>query len=161
MILNTPIERNLLLSFIQNIPLAKEYFAKTTLTARQELSMNNVLEALKHLHCAYQIAELLLEIDEDQARSERRYASAITDLAYIFRLLDHHRSLMQLQKKAQNKVRQYCFYYLENDLLRGINFVFECSNQTAQEWLIRFQRLSQHAPDLRSVPNNLSGMSVA
>ncbi|NRA41638.1 MAG: hypothetical protein HRU21_04935 [Pseudomonadales bacterium] len=118
---------------------AKRRCATLVFEARRMIAAEDMLSAAHQLLKACQIADLLLELDADQARCEIRFVNAITELAMLYRVLQRHRSLMKLIKLARISVRRYAIYYSENDLMRGISATCDYSEDTVNKWSARFQ----------------------
>ena len=135
------IEKKQLLELIKQPNKCKQMCACLIFSARKAIAENQVLSGLHELEKAYHLAELLLELDANQAHAEIRYANIITELGYLYRLLNRHKSLNSLIKMAQLKVRQHCYIHNENHLLMGISYTLRCHDKAIDYWLYKLQSL--------------------
>ncbi len=124
--------------------LAKKRWAENILCARVALAQDDLLNALSKLTEAKEISELLLELEPCSARAEERYTRNCIELGYVYRLLEHHRSLQKLYRHFQFILRKSSLYYSESDLLAGVEHVIDCDDYEIKNWLSRKQPYKGH-----------------
>lgn len=145
--LTKSIDKDLRHACIKDAFFAKQHYAKLNFDARRLIGSNDVINGVKAIHQAYQIADLLLDIDSDHERAERRFAKTTAELAYTFRLLGHYKSLMQLINKVELRAKQHARFHSAQQMTQELMFVADCHDECVDEWHQRMKnnmQASQH-----------------
>jgi hypothetical protein len=136
----TSIELKCRFALIDDYLTARQYCAEKMLAARIAIADNQILQAVSLYQLAQEAAEILLDTDSDNAKAERRYLKCCIELGYLFRNLNHYKSLISMVRKVQLRLRRMNLHYNENDMLSALNYVVDCDDNIASNWLQQIQQ---------------------